>query len=142
MNARRNLVAIPAGAVLLVSMAAAPAFADTLFDVGAKATLVARGVAVDIPVHYTCSDSTGQYPYSDITLRLTQVVRGQEVASAEGGISAVCDDTPQTGTVRVTVLGGTAPFKAGAALVDGTLSQTDGMSGLRTPISKEVRIGR
>lgn len=144
MNARRSLVAIPAGAVLLASLAGAPAMADNVLTVGPGATLVAKGVAVDVPVTYTCPVPGAPWGYNYLRVNLKQVVRGQQVASAGTEQDPVCDGTPQVLTLRLAVDGGTVPFKAGTALLDATLYTND--DSLPAPVvaqvSQEVRISR
>jgi hypothetical protein len=143
MNRRRGLLAIPAAAMILATMSAAPAMAgDDMLQVGDRATLIAKGVAVDVPVTYTCT-SPSEWSENQITVRVTQVVRGQQVAGAESGISAFCDGTAQAAVVRVAVDAGTAPFKTGTALVNASLTMMDMMSPTITiTASQEVRIAR
>lgn len=142
MNARRNLVAIPAGAMILAATTAAPAMAENMFDIGTRATLVARGAAVDVPVTYSCPPLVGDGPYSELFLRVTQVVRGQQVLQAERTFFPICDDTQRTAVVRVTATAGTGAFKSGAAAVDGTFYWSNGFDSIVMQDAQEVRIVR
>jgi hypothetical protein len=144
MNARRSLIAIPAGAVLLASLAGAPAMADNVLTVGPSATLVAKGVAVDVPVTYTCPIPGSPWGYNYLRVSLKQVARAQQVASAGTEQEPVCDGTPQMLTLRLTVDGGTVPFKAGTALVDATLYTYDDTlpAPVVAQVSQELRITR
>lgn len=147
MNGRRTWLAAPAAALLLVGISATPAMASTTLEIGQRASLVARGVAVDVPVTYTCSPPTSpelDFYYTAFSVRVTQVVRGQQVAAGRAELGwPVCDDTPRTVTARVTVEPGAAPFKAGIALIDAHLSTYDWSVGeVTADVSEEVRIGR
>jgi hypothetical protein len=142
MNPRRVLVAIPAAAMLMAAVSAAPATAEDVLQVGSQATLVAKGVAVDVPVTYTCT-SPSEWSENRVALHVAQVVRGQQVTVADTEIAAFCDGTAQAATVRVTVPTGSSPFKSGTALVDATLSMMDMMSPtIYIHTSQEVRFSR
>lgn len=142
MNRRRALVAIPAAAILLAAASAAPAMAEDMLEVGSRASLVARGVAVDVPVTYTCT-SPNEWSEDKVALHVAQVVRGQQVTAADAEITALCDGTAQAATVRVNVPAGSSPFKSGTALVDATLSMMDMMSPtIYIHTSQEVRFSR
>lgn len=144
MNVRRKYFAIPAGAMLLAVMGAAPAVAANVLEVSPHATLIAKGVAVDVPVTYSCSPPTAEYGYRYLSMHLAQVVRAQQVATSSIEFTPTCDGTDQRITVRLTVDGGNPAFKAGTALVDATLYTFD--DGAPEPVvaqvSQEVRVTR
>jgi hypothetical protein len=95
MNRRRALVAIPAAALLMAAVSAAPAMAEDVLEVGSHATLVAKGVAVDVAVRYTCT-SPSDWSENKVVLHVAQVVRGQQVTAADTEMSALCDGTAQS----------------------------------------------
>lgn len=142
MNRRRALFAIPVAAMLMTAVSAAPAMAEDMLQLGTHATLVAKGVAVDVPVTYTCT-SPSEWSENRIALHVAQVVRGQQVTAADAEVAALCDGSAQAATVRVNVPTGSSPFKSGTALVDATLSMMDMMSPtIYIHASQEVRFSR
>ena len=116
--------------------------ASNLLDIGPRATLVARGVAVDVPLTYTCAPMAPWSMYN-FQVRVTQVVRGQQVTGATAGVDPVCDGTPQDITVRVSVEPGAAAFKSGTGLVEAVLNTQDEFGEPQYGSTSEVvRIGR
>lgn len=142
MNGRRTSLAASAAALLVAGISATPAMASNLLEIGPRATLVARGVAVDVPVTYTCS-TMPEGSMANFQVSVTQVVRGQQVTGASAGVEPVCDGTSQNLTVRVTVQPGAAPFKPGTALGDAILNTYDELWEPQSASTSEVlRIGR
>jgi hypothetical protein len=116
--------------------------ASNLLEIGPRATLVARGVAVDVPVTYACAPMA-ELSWYYFEVRVTQVVRGQQVTGASAGVVPVCDGTSQDVTVRVSVQPGAAAFKSGTALVDAVLNTTDESWAPQSATTSEVlRVGR
>jgi hypothetical protein len=105
-----------AGAVTLALLSpSSPALA---FDSGglhldltvqSPATLIARGVAVDVPVDVNCN---AQYAYLDV--QLSERV-GSRMASGYGYVQLACTGSPQRVLVRVMASGDKA-FSRGTAL--------------------------
>lgn len=142
MNGRRTWLAASAAALLVGGIAATPAIASNLLEIGPRATLVARGVAVDVPVTYTCS-TMAEWSMYNFEVRVAQVVRGQQVTGASASAVPVCDGTSHDITVRVTVQPGSAPFKSGTALVDAVLNTMDEFGEPHSASTSEMlRIGR
>jgi hypothetical protein len=142
MNGRRTWLAASAAALLVAGISATPAMASNLLDIGPRATLVARGVAVDVPLTYTCAPMAPWSMYN-FQVRVTQVVRGQQVTGATAGVDPVCDGTPQDITVRVSVEPGAAAFKSGTGLVEAVLNTQDEFGEPQYGSTSEVvRIGR
>jgi hypothetical protein len=90
------------------------------------ATLLARGAAVGVPVHITCSAPTvpaGESLSQNVSVVLSEVVAGDVVQQAFGSRSDfTCDDSVQTMTVYVVPGGNGGPFGGSSAhpLTDGT----------------------
>ncbi|GAA4731588.1 hypothetical protein GCM10025782_33440 [Pedococcus ginsenosidimutans] len=134
----RRLRVAAAGAVLVATMAAAPALADTALHIGAKGTLVARGVAVDVPVRYTCPPPGWVNP-SSMWIDLSQA-QGRRVVVESASWLPVCDNQPHSRTVRVHVSYGTA-FKPGTALAELFLYQEDSQyTSSQISVSREIRL--
>jgi hypothetical protein len=105
---------------------AGPANAQTgSIAVGPTAELVARGVAVDVPltVSLTCEEGF------DVGLVEVTVLQahGQGIATGSGQETFTCDGTTQTITVRA--VAGTARFHGGSALVTAALLQCQDFDG-------------
>jgi hypothetical protein len=110
-------------AFLLVT--AGPANAQTgTIAVGPTAKLVARGVAVDVPltVSLTCEEGF------DVGLVEVTVVQahGQGLVAGTGQETFTCNGTTQTVTVRAA---GNARFRGGSALVTAALLQCQDFDG-------------
>lgn len=85
------------------------------YSVQSPATLVARGVAIDVPVSVTCFPEVGGF---FLQLQVSQRVAGGRIASGFGQLSsgANCDGFPHTVTVRIVASAGGNAFKSGTAL--------------------------
>lgn len=141
MNGRRTWLAATAAALLVGGISATPAMAENLLEIGERATLVVRGVAVDVPVTHTCPTMPEDAMYF-FEVRVTQVVRGQQVTGGTAGAVPVCDGTSHEVTVRVSVAPGGAAFKPGTALVDAVLNTPDEFGEYHSATTSEVvRIG-
>ncbi|MGW4500965.1 hypothetical protein ACWENR_20420 [Micromonospora sp. NPDC004336] len=110
---RRSLTTLALLALSLFAvLTPTPASAASTVDVK-SATLVARGVAVDVTLTVTCP--------AGMTGAIEVVVRQRSGNSlVEGGGSAPlpCADRPYDVTSRVVALPGDAPFRPGMALVN------------------------
>jgi hypothetical protein len=90
------------------------------------ATLLARGAAVGVPVHITCSAPSipaGESLSQNVSVVLSEVVAGDVVQQAFGNRSDfTCDGSIQTMTVYVVPGGNGGPFGGSPAhpLTDGT----------------------
>jgi hypothetical protein len=137
MKRRSSLVALAPAALMLAMVSAAPATADTMVSVAPRATLVARGVAADIRLTYTCSPGADLYPgaYG----MLSQAVRNQQVTTAWGGVGLVCDRKTHTALLRVTVEDWNPVLKRGPAVVE---IQVHGTGDPDVVMSQEVRLVR
>ncbi|GAA4731581.1 hypothetical protein GCM10025782_33430 [Pedococcus ginsenosidimutans] len=122
-----------AGVMLATLMAAAPASDDVTLDIGDTATMVARGVALNVPVTYRCT-----VPYPDLYVHVI-MLHDKRAVWFEGGATPVCDGTSRSVLVRVRVLSGDERFRPGAGLVQADLYWWPGG---RLTASQEVRIVR
>jgi hypothetical protein len=115
-------------------------------EVGDRATTVAKGAAVIVPVEVTCSVAPPPPPFpfpippppppfpgSSVGVSVTQR-SGNRIASGFGSANVVCDGTPQTVDVLVTASG--APFKNGSAVVTANMFQCD-ITGCHTATDTE-----
>jgi hypothetical protein len=115
--------ALAAGAALALLSPAAPAWASdsglTLaITVQSPATLVARGVAVDVTVDITCE---AQDPA--VFVKVSERA-GNWLVYGEGFFQPACTGTPQRVVVRV-MAQGDRPFGVGTALATGTVTGCD-----------------
>jgi hypothetical protein len=122
------------GAVSLGTVAVAASLPSAAGAAGGKATvtlgkkgeLLARGAAVGVPLHITCSTPTvpaGQSLSQNVSVQLSEVVAGDVVQEAFGNESDfTCDGSAHTVTVYVVPGGNAGPFGGSPAhpLTDGT----------------------
>ncbi|MCO1597808.1 hypothetical protein M8C17_21900 [Micromonospora sp. RHAY321] len=121
---------------LVVFLAPTPASAAGPVEV-TSATLVARGVAVDVTLTVTCPVSANGS--AEVSLRQRS---GTIVAHGSGWTPLHCTGEPQAVTARVLADAGGAVFHKGEALATGLieLCSDDGCDG--GPYSNTVRITR
>jgi hypothetical protein len=142
----RTLIAIVIGGALASAISVLPAVGQfspphPVVDVG-TGRLVAKGVAVDVPVTYTCGpgDLVFGYLYVELSQRTQQGRLAQGYAYTN---NIVCDGTPHTAIMQVradTYFGGVA-FKSGVALATATL--VDRLEGFTTEVEsvqEEIRL--
>jgi hypothetical protein len=124
-----SLGAISIGTVAVVASlpsAAGAAGGKATVKLGKQAELLARGAAVGVPVHITCSTPTipaGQSLSQNVSVQLSEVIAGDIVQEAFGNESEfTCDGSAHTVTVYVVPGGNSGPFGASPAhpLTDGT----------------------
>jgi hypothetical protein len=133
-----QLVAVLALAALLVATAGPASAATGSVQVGPRATRVALGVALDVPVTASLTCDEG------FTVGLVDVVvlqqRGTAVTFGEGQATFACAGEPQNLTARA--FGGV--FHGGPALVNASLLQCQGagadLTCFRTDISTNREI--
>ncbi|MGC5308862.1 hypothetical protein [Micromonospora zamorensis] len=101
------------GMSLFVMLAPTPASAASDVEV-TSATLVAKGVALDVTLTLTC-----QAGLSGGTELIIRQRSGNKVAYASGWGPAYCTGEPQTVTGRAWVEGGGLVLKPGLALISG-----------------------
>ncbi|NYH42335.1 hypothetical protein HNR22_002062 [Micromonospora jinlongensis] len=101
------------GMSLVMMLAPTPASAASDVEVTA-ATLVARGVAVDVSLSVTCQ--SGLSGGAEMIIRQRS---GDRVASASGWGPVYCTGQPQIVTGRAWVEGGGLVIKPGVALISG-----------------------
>jgi hypothetical protein len=113
--------ALVGGVALTLLSPAAPALA---FDSGglhldlavqSPVTLLARGIAADVPVDVTCNSS---YPIS-LNVYVSERV-GSRTASGGGYVMVTCTGSPQRVVVRIVATSGT-PFSRGNGVASGYL---------------------
>ncbi|MFF4875741.1 hypothetical protein [Micromonospora sp. NPDC000668] len=102
------------GLSLFVLLAPTPASAASTVDV-TSATLVARGVAVDLTLTVTCQN--GMSGGSELILRQRS---GDRVAYGSGWAPISCTGEPQAVTGRVFAEAGGFAFNKGVALANGS----------------------
>ncbi|HKN50428.1 MAG TPA: hypothetical protein VJ010_09405 [Actinomycetota bacterium] len=114
--------------------AAGAAGSKPIVTLGAQAELFARGAAVGVPVHITCSAPAvpnGLSLSQNVSVQLSEVVAGDVVQQGYGSASEfICDGSPHHITVYVIPngsagpLGGSAshPFTDGTAFASAQLS--------------------
>jgi hypothetical protein len=102
-------LAVPA--LTAVGQSSPPTSAISL---GSTATLVAKGVAVQVPVEFTCP--AGQYASIGVTLAERS---GKSVVQGSSGTSLPCTGSPQSTTVTINSSG--TPFKSGSAFAQASL---------------------
>jgi hypothetical protein len=106
--------------------AAGAAGGKAVVTVGKQGELLARGAAVGVPLHITCSTPTvpaGQSLSQNVSVQLSEVVAGDIVQEAFGNESEfTCDGSAHTVTVYVVPGGNGGPFGGSPAhpLTDGT----------------------
>jgi len=111
--------AVLAGLLLALGVNAGPAvafFSGGLFlevDLESRASLVARGAAVDVPVEVTCN-ATGTV---DLFVSVTQRVNGR-VAAGSGFAQVGCSGSGQRIVVRVTASPSGRAFVQGTAVAE------------------------
>ena len=147
---RRVLVGSFASAAIaaLVIGSATVASATHTVELGDRANLVTKGVAVLVPVEVTCLAAPfppppvpippfPPFPGSSVSVSMSQR-SGNRIAQGFGTASVVCNGTPQT--VNVQVMAQQAPFKSGTALATAAMSVCD-ISGCHTSSdTEEIRI--
>jgi hypothetical protein len=112
---------LPLGTAAAVPAMAQPAVTAQF---GPSATLIARGVAVQVGVVYTCPAGSDASSFS-ISTSINERVSGGRIAQGTGGANnttgtgvIVCDET--THTLPITVLAATGiAFRKGTALANG-----------------------
>lgn len=139
---RKGLLAVAAlGAISLGTLAlaallpsaATAADGKPIVTLGKGAELYARGAAVNVGVHITCSPPVvppGLSLSKNVSVQLSEVVAGDIVQQGYGyGSEFICDGSPHTSSVYVVPggggpFGGTAahPFVNGTAFASATLS--------------------
>ena len=115
MRLARSLTALVVGPLLVLASGAAPATAETMLAVGSRATLVARGVAVDVVLTYRCS--AGADVQTVAALELTQPVGHGGYTSAWSNLDLVCDTVTRTSAVRLGVEDWDTVIRPGTAMV-------------------------
>ena len=124
-----SLCAISLGTVAVVASlpsAAGAAGGTATVKLGKQADLLARGAAVGVPVHITCSTPTlpaGQSLSQNVSVQLSEVVAGGIVQEAFGNESDfTCDGSPHGVTVYAVPGSSGGPFGGSPAhpLTDGT----------------------
>lgn len=124
MNVRRSLLAATLGPMILMPSIAASATAETMLAVGPRATLVARGVAADIRLTYTCSSASDPQIRATASLLLTQAVNHRVSTTAWGSDYLVCDEKSHTATIKVGLDDWDPILKPGNALVHAEVTGT------------------
>lgn len=121
---RPAALAVAAGAAIALAVPLGSAVAADSPPVSGLAVevvsgeLVAKGVAADITLEYTCAPGG----YSSLNVQLAQR-SGPEVTSGQSSfVPVTCDGTLRTTVVRITATTGARAFKAGTALVTANLS--------------------
>jgi hypothetical protein len=142
----RTLIAIIIGGALAAAIPALPAVGQfspphPVVDIG-TGRLVAKGVAVDVPVTYTCGP--GDLVYGFLDVQVSQRTQQGRLAQGFGFTDdIVCDGTPQTVIVRVpaeSFFGGVA-FKSGVALATATLFiRLEGFGPEVESVTEEIRL--
>jgi hypothetical protein len=141
----RILIAIVLGGALAASISVLPAVGQfspphPVVDIG-TGRLVAKGVAVDVPVTYTCGP--GDLVYGYLSVQVSQRTQQGRLAQGYGFTDdIVCDGTPQTVIMRVRAepFGGSA-FKSGVALASATLViRLEGFGQEVESVSEEIRL--
>ncbi|MCX5066296.1 hypothetical protein OOJ91_10450 [Micromonospora lupini] len=102
------------GLSLVVLLTPSPASAASTVEV-TSATLVAKGVAVDVTLTVTCQ--SGLSGTTELTLRQRS---GDRVAYGTGWAPLSCSGEPQTVTGRVYTEAGGFAFNKGVALANGS----------------------
>jgi hypothetical protein len=124
-----SLCAISLGTVAVVASlpsAAGAAGGTATVKLGKQADLLARGAAVGVPVHITCSTPTlppGQSLSQNVSVQVSEVVAGDVVQEAFGNESDfTCDGSPHSVTVYAVPGSNAGPFGGSPAhpLTDGT----------------------
>jgi hypothetical protein len=117
------IAAIGAGGTLAALAPAGPAVAEESLpfvvdvEVGSPATLLARGIAVSVPVEFTCP-SDAAYPSVSVSIAErvgTQIVRGY------GYLNPDCTGQPETQQVLVQAYEGGTAFRPGPALATASI---------------------
>lgn len=129
---------------------ASVASATHTVELGDRATLLAKGAGVVVPVEVTCEGQVPPppppfpFPFppfppfpSSVSVQLTQR-SGNSIAQGSGGANVVCDGTTQTVNVQLTAQG--APFKNGTALATATVFACDSTGCHSASDSEEIRI--
>ena len=136
---RSRLVALAAAALMFAAVSATPATAGSMLAVGPRATLVARGVAVDVTLTYRCSATPEVQTMA--TLELTQPVGHGGYTTAWNRLDLVCDNVSRTGTVRLGVEDWDLVIRPGAAMVHAEMWSYV-PEGPSAEVWQEVRVAR
>jgi len=119
------VAAVAAGGALGVLSPAGPAAAEeaapAAFDVevASPGSLLARGLAVSVPVTVTCpSNADG---YTSVYVELAERV-GNQIARGYGYVIANCTGQPNTQSVAVQANYGETPFQQGFGLATASIS--------------------
>jgi hypothetical protein len=118
------IAAIGAGGTLAALAPAGPAVAEESppfvldVEVGSPATLLARGVAVSVPVEFTCPSNTA---YEEASVSVSQRVANHIVRGYGGYVNLDCTGQPETHQVVVQVYEGGTAFLQGSALATASI---------------------
>lgn len=132
-------VGVAAAALVLGTIGATPATADTALAIGPRATLVARGVAVDVVLSYRCS--AGAEVQTMASVELTQPVGHGGYTSAWGSLEALCDNVSHTHVVRLGVEDWDPVIRPGAATVHAEMWSYE-PQGPSAQVWQKVRVAR
>jgi len=117
-----RLAPVAGAAALLVPITA---MASTTSIQPTAATLVAKGIAVDVSVTFTCpaGDQLGFFGFPGLSITVQQAVSKTQQAAGQGYASGQCSGAVQTDVVRV--VANSAPYRTGPALVSTNLEACD-----------------
>jgi hypothetical protein len=79
--------------------------------VGSPATLIARGAAVKVHLRFDCAGTQT----ANVTVNVTERVRGRNIAAGSGFAQVKCADASRTVRVAVTAQAGGKAFEKGVA---------------------------
>jgi hypothetical protein len=120
------IAAIGAGGALAALAPAGPAVAEESppfvvdIEVGSPATLLARGIAVNVPVEFTCPSDTA---YASVSVSIAERV-GTQIVRGYGYLNPDCTGQPETQQVLVQAdpySGGGTTFRPGPALATASI---------------------
>ena len=138
----RPLAASAAIAIMLIGSATAASATHTV-TLGESGALVAKGVAVVVPVTVTCAPSSfpgSPWPGANsVNVQLSER-SGKGIVQGFGSGNVVCDGTPQTVDVLVRASG--APFKSGTALATASVMVCDFSGCHQALATEEIRISK
>jgi hypothetical protein len=127
------LVALTVGLVTSASPAASQV--TTTIDIGQRATLVAKGAAISVPVTVTCEP--GQRFWVDVFARQRHAQIIVVGSGSSSGTILACTGSPQT--VNVLVFGD-RPFHVGSAIATASLVLCTESECFTTPFSDQAEI--
>ena len=129
---RRFVPVVAFAAILMVPM---NAFAATTSLQIVSATLIAKGVEVDVSVSFTCTAgdviALPQNGFGGgLTANIQQAVSKTQQASGFGqGGGLTCTGSPQTGVIQVIAFTSGPPFRKGPAVITANVNECDPVSG-------------